>query len=370
MPLRHAVVWTSVGIAAALAGCTSAPVLPAPAPPPASPATERPAAPAEDAGAVPGARGSVVGRNERLLVYLAQAGDSAAGIARRFLGSAELGWQVTEANSDAPPATGSTWAPVPGQPLVVPLLPRNPLGVGADGVAQTVIVLCYHRIGTGAAKMIVSPAQFEEQLEWLARHHYTVVRLADLAEFMAGRRALPQRSVVITLDDGYESVHRHAWPALARRGWPATLFVYTDFIGTRDGLSWAQLQEMAASGTIDIQAHSKTHRNLAQRGAGETDAAYRLSLDTELRLPRALLERRVPGARVRHFAYPYGDASDAVVAATQRHQYELGLTVNAGGNAFYAAPLLLRRTMIFGDHDIDAFASRLQPRPAPRVRTP
>ena len=59
-------------------------------------------------------------------------------------------------------------------------------------------------------------------------------------------------------------------------------------------------------------------------------------------------------------AYPYGDADDLVLESMLRNGFELGVTVNPGGNAFYADPLLLRRTMIFGDHDLEAFKARVQ----------
>ena len=131
--------------------------------------------------------------------------------------------------------------------------------------------------------MSVSPANFAAQLDWLARNDYRVIRLSQLTAFLQGREPLPKRAVVITMDDGYESVHRHALPLLRQYGFPATLFVYTDFIGAGDALSWNQLSELKASGWVDIQAHSKTHRNLIERLPGETDERYRQSVDAELR---------------------------------------------------------------------------------------
>jgi hypothetical protein len=53
------------------------------------------------------------------------------------------------------------------------------------------------------------------------------------------------------------------------------VFVYTDFLGGGDALTWAQLQEMQASGLVDVQSHSKSHRNLIERRPGETDDRYR-----------------------------------------------------------------------------------------------
>lgn len=352
-PARRALAgfWLATLTAAAgLAGCGSAPLAPAVA---VAPATTPPQAPDDAPPPAPFAQasGAVLGRGERLLVYLPRPGDRLAGIAARFLGDAGQAWQIAELNE--------VDEAEPGVPLTVPLRPLNPLGVGADRI-QTVTVLCYHRFGNGNSKMVVSPARFEQQLDWLARNGYHVVRLADLAEFMAGRRPLPRRSVVITIDDGYESVHRHAWPLLRRHGFPATLFVYPDFVGAGDAMSWAQLRELAASGLIDVQSHSKSHRNLVDRAPGETDAQYRRSLEAELRGSRTLIEARLPGVRVDQIAYPFGDANVNVIDAAARDGYRLGLTVIAGGNPFHAPPLLLRRTMIFGDLDLEGFKARLQ----------
>lgn len=301
----------------------------------------------------PQAAGEVLGRSERLLIYLPRAGDQQEAIAQRFLGDASKHWQIAEAN-------GSPKAEA-GQPLIVPLLPLNPTGVRTSDL-QTVPILCYHRFGGGGSRMVVSPNGFAAQLDWLARNNYTVLRLSQLSEFLAGKQPLPARSVVITIDDGYESVYRHAFPLLKKHGFSATLFVYTDFIGIGDGLNWAQLQEMAASGLVDIQAHSKTHRNLTERNPGETDERYRAAIETELRAPRELLEKRLAGAQVqvRQFAYPFGDANEVVLDAMARQQYQIGVTVNPGGNPFFAHPLMLRRTMIFGDTDLEGFKARLQ----------
>lgn len=310
------------------------------------------------------AAGDVLGRSERFVIYLPRADESLPQIAARFLGAEDQAWQIAEFNGITRPAAG--------QPLVVPLQPVNPIGVEADQV-QTVPILCYHRFsgaggGPGGAgpggsgytgKMTVSSASFAAQLDWLARNDYHVIRLSQLVAFLEGKQPLPRRSVVITIDDGYESLHRHALPLLRKYGFPATLFVYTDFIGVGDALSWAQLKELDGSGLVDIQAHSKTHRNLLDRVTGESDAAYRQMLELEARAPRELLERRL-GKPVRHFAYPFGDANEAVLDVLTRQRYQLAVTVNPGGNAFYAQPLMLRRTMIYGDYDLEDFKAKLQ----------
>lgn len=292
----------------------------------------------------------VLGRNERFLVYQPRADETLRTIAAQFLGNEDRYWVIGDAN-------GITKVE-PGQPLIVPLKALNPIGVTADQY-QTVPILCYHRFGGAPNKMSISPSNFAAQMDWLARNDYHVIRLSQLTAFLQGREPLPKRSVVITIDDGYESTHRHALPALRKHNFPATLFVYTDFIGAGDAVTWPQMQELVSSGLVDIQAHSKSHRNLIERGAGETDDRYRQNLEAEARVPREVLEKRLP-VKVRHYAYPYGDANETMLDILGRLDYQLGVTVNPGGNGFFAQPMMLRRTMIFGDHDIEAFKAKLQ----------
>jgi len=165
--------------------------------------------------------------------------------------------------------------------------------------------------------------------------------------------------VAITIDDGYASTYKYAFPLLRQHGFAATVFVYTDFIGAKDALTWAQMREMVASGLIDIQAHSKTHANLASRLLGETDERYRERLDAEARVPRDVLERGLQ-VKVDMFAYPYGDATEILIERLRKRDYRLAVTVNPGGNPFFADPLLLRRTMVLGDQDLEAFKAKLQ----------
>ncbi|MEO8152569.1 MAG: polysaccharide deacetylase family protein [Rhizobacter sp.] len=317
-----------------LCGCTTPPT--------------QPAAPvATEAGA---SNEGVLARNERWLLYMPQPQDTHTSIAARFLGSAQRDWEVAEANANAKPRVGT--------PVMVPLKPANPGGVKRDHY-QTVPILCYHRVGNSTNRMTVSTAAFTEQLDWLDNNGYRVLRLQDVAAFLDGKQALPARSVVLTFDDGYESYYRYAYPLLRKHGFAATVFLYTDFVGAGDALTWPQMQEMAASGLIDIQAHSKTHVNLISRFRDESEPAYRQRLETEARVPREQIERRLK-VPVVDFAYPYGDANDAVLEVLARNDYRLGLTVNPGGTPFHAQPLMLRRTMIYGNHDIEAFKARLQ----------
>ena len=299
---------------------------------------------------IPAARlEGVVARNDKYIVYMPVAGESYASLARSFLGSEGRQWEIADLNGPRLE---------PGKPVTIALQPANPTGVTADGY-QVITILCYHRVGPRVSRMVMGPENFAAQLDYLAKNNYRVIRLADLPDFLAGKRALPKRAVVITFDDGHVSSYEHAFPLLKKYGFPATFFLYTDFLGAADALSWPRIQEMAQSGLIDFQSHSKTHANMTVRLPGETDARYRERLDAEVRVPRDLIQRHLQ-TKVGLYAYPYGDANEIVIERLLAGEQTLGATVNPGGNPFFAYPFMLRRTMIFGEHDVAAFRSALQ----------
>lgn len=328
---RHIRAVAAVCVAIALGGCVAAlpPVERAPAPAPSDP---------------------LIASDKSFVVYAPVAGDTTATLARRFLGSGERAWEIEDFN-------GVTTLE-PGRPLAIPLTPRNPKGVTIDGY-QTVPVLTYHRIGNGGGRMTVSPAAFDAQLTYLQKNGYRVIRLADLQAFIYGTRQIPRKAVVISFDDGHISSYQYAFPILKKHGLPATYFLYTDFIGSSEGLNWAQIREMEASGLIDMQSHSKTHSNLVLMLPGESEAKYRDRIDTEVRQPRDLMKRQLSD-HVIYFAYPYGDVNEIVLERLSQSGHRLGLTVNPGGNPFFGQPFVLRRTMVFGEHNIDQFKGLLQ----------
>ncbi|MEO6566479.1 MAG: polysaccharide deacetylase family protein, partial [Casimicrobiaceae bacterium] len=217
---------------------------------------------------------------------------------------------------------------------------------------------CYHRFGARGSRLNVTPAAFEAQMEFLARNGYQVVPISKLAGFLDGREALPPKTVAITIDDGYRSTFDIAWPILRKFGFPATVYLYTDFVGAGDALTWAQMKEMTASGLIDIQPHSKTHANLTLRLPGEQEARYRDRVRREVEAPVATLRDRLGMTSV-SYAYPYGDVNDYVIELLTKQKIDHGVTVTPGGNAFFAYPMMLRRSMIFGSEDLDAFKAKL-----------
>ncbi len=295
---------------------------------------------------------NVVARSDDFVVVSAGWGDTLGGLADAFLGDPGKLWVIAEFNE-----IDRVW---PGQQVVIPLRPADPAGIYRNGYKK-VAILTYHRFVPGDREcdlLSVSGTTFRSQLEYLRDNGFTVVSFSDLADFVEGKGPMPRKPVILSMDDGYKSVHQVAYPVLREFGYKATVFVYTDFVGAPAALNWAEMKEMTASGLVDIQPHSKTHSNLTLREAGESKAAYRERIREEVRNPTRAIRKHLD-IPVHTFAFPYGAENDVVLDALEVEGFRLGATVTSGGNPAFAHPLALRRSQVYCGDDLVAFAKRL-----------
>jgi peptidoglycan/xylan/chitin deacetylase (PgdA/CDA1 family) len=278
-----------------------------------------------------------VQRSEDYVIYTLPQDTPPDVLARRFLGDPRRAWVVEEAN----PASAFKQ----GQTVIIPLTEDNKGGLFPEGY-QVVPILRYQRLeGQCRSSLCVSEAAFARQLNYLQDKGYRSIRLKELIDFLAYRRAIPLRAVVITIDDAAQSAYTIAFPLLKHFGFTACLGVVADDVGRAPrSLSWAQLREMQAAG-FDIAAQSASHPDLTQGPAGETDAARTARLQGELCRAKALIDRELGQDTLAVF-YPYGRYNQAVTAQAEACGYKLGFTLESGENPFFAAPLRLRRNLV------------------------
>jgi peptidoglycan/xylan/chitin deacetylase (PgdA/CDA1 family) len=181
---------------------------------------------------------------------------------------------------------------------------------GTVGGSATVAVpiLVYHRFGQTAADAMTTPtAVFEEQLQYLRNHGYTVVPLRQVVDHLLhGGAPPPPRAVVITADDGHRSVYTILFPLARRHHLPVTLFIYPSAISNATyALTWEQLREMRASGLFDIQSHTYWHPDFRQERRRLAAAAYEQLVVTQLVKARRKLVEEL-GGEVDLLAWPFG----------------------------------------------------------------
>jgi len=224
---------------------------------------------------------------------------------------------------------------------------------------QVVPVLCYHRFADSCDASLCTPTDlFDRQMNYLEQNGYKVISMADFLDFVSYRRSIPHKAVVITMDDGYSSAYEIAFSILKKHGFTATLFVYTDFVGTsKSALTWDQLRRMKSAG-FEIGSHSLSHCDLTRMKEGESDEAYLERVRRELLLSKKILDEKLEQVTL-YLAFPYGEFNQRIVALCEEAGYRLGFSVKQGGNAFFTHPLNLKREQILRK-DMDHFVAKLR----------
>jgi peptidoglycan/xylan/chitin deacetylase (PgdA/CDA1 family) len=169
-------------------------------------------------------------------------------------------------------------------------------------------VLTFHSIDEQPSVISFRSELFNVGLSLLRDSGHRSLELCDGLERLRNGD-LPQRSFCITFDDGYQSVHREAFPALQNLGLTATVFLTVGERGTgrlsdplpelngRAMLTWREIREMHESGTFTFGAHTLTHPDLTRVTAGRAEI--------EIRESQQIIED-VLGVPVTSFAYPFG----------------------------------------------------------------
>ncbi|MEV6835087.1 polysaccharide deacetylase family protein [Streptomyces sp. NPDC051133] len=230
-------------------------------------------------------------------------------------------------------------------------------------------ILMYHSVAAApndaTRALSVAPEAFAEQMALVGDLGLTPVTTAALADRWRTGRPLPERPVLITFDDGYEGVHRHALPVLAKHGFPATLFVSTGWIrgaydtggGLDTMLDWPQVRELASAG-VEIGGHSHTHPQLDQLSDG--------GLRTELSRCTDIVAGEL-GALPVSFAYPYGYSSRRVRRAVRAAGYAQALAVGNGLARRRQGPYALERVTVRRGTGVEEFERLLQGRAIART---
>ena len=188
---------------------------------------------------------------------------------------------------------------------------------------------------------VISPELFESDLKYLKKNGYTAILMSDLIDFVEKGDPLPEKPVLLTFDDGYYNNYLYAYPLLQKYNMKAVLSIigkYTDeFSKTDDNhatyshVTWKQIQEMTASGLIEIQNHSydshesKGGRKGTMQRSGESSDHYASYLEKDLMKLQKEVKDAV-GTAPTTFTYPFGAISDNSVSIIK----DLGFKASLG----------------------------------------
>lgn len=194
----------------------------------------------------------------------------------------------------------------------------------------------------------VSPANFDQQMNYLASHGYTPITLDTLYGIFNHQAASPAKPVVLTFDDGYNDFYASAYPILQKYNFHAVSFIPTGLIGQGAYMSWGNIHEIQSSGLVTFEAHTITHAYLPR-------LTYQGML-TELQQSKQTLQSQT-GYTVNFIAYPYGASNWTVQRAAQQAGF-VGGVGTWYAQASYKS-MNMPRVRVNGDFSLQTFASRL-----------
>lgn len=213
--------------------------------------------------------------------------------------------------------------------------------------ADSAVILIYHRFGeTSFPSTNIRLDQLEAHIAELTSGPYTVLPVPEIVSAIREGRPLPDRTVGITIDDGYKSIYTEAFPRFQAAGLPFTVFVSTDPIDRRFAgfVTWDEIREMRDAG-VTIGAHTATHLHMPANSMARNREDM---LNANARLQKEL--GNVPPL----FAYPFGEASTEVQGLVRElgHGAAFGQhsgPLDASSDPFYMPRFALNEA--FGDMD-------------------
>jgi peptidoglycan/xylan/chitin deacetylase (PgdA/CDA1 family) len=260
-------------------------------------------------------------------------------------------------DSSTPPAPASKKAASGANaPATQPSLVAQPTGpemTSEDAGKARVPILMYHSIsvpppGAALGELFLPTANFKEQIAYLSDQGYEAVTLDQLWSAWQGKGPLPEKPIVLSFDDGYETQYAHAAPVLKQLGWPGVLNL--KLLSLEQGeMTPTMVKKMIGDGW-EVDSHTINHLDVSTLSGAQ--------LQHEVGDSRTMLQKEF-GIPVDFFCYPAGKFDEASIAAVKQAGYLGGTTVQDGIAGPDQNPYELPRIRIDGSDSIDAFKQKL-----------
>jgi len=162
-----------------------------------------------------------------------------------------------------------------------------------------IISLMYHRFEENKYPSTnIKLKDFKEHLKIIQENKINFVNPKNFENDLTNKKA--QRKILLTIDDGYSSFYKNAWPILKEKKIPFILFISTREVGSFNYMTWDQIKELSKENFVEIGNHSHTHEYLVDEN---TDL---IKEDIEKSI---LIFKDKLGKNSNFFSYPFGEYS-------------------------------------------------------------
>jgi peptidoglycan/xylan/chitin deacetylase (PgdA/CDA1 family) len=243
------------------------------------------------------------------------------------------------AQEAAPPATAVAPAAAPPQ----------------EADDSRVAILGYHDFSDTLpeTEMRIRTTKFRKQMSAIRELGLEVISLPQFIDWKQSGKPIPQKSILLTLDDGWKSVYTDAFPILREFGYPFTLYLYKNYVdGGGKALTTPMIQEMIAAGAT-IGSHSVSHPYPAtvKREKAKTPESFDAYLRKEIGESKRFLESKFHQP-ITTYAFPGGFSTEEMFPLLQEFGYPYAFTVQPAKVTREMPDLQLPRYMILGTRDL------------------
>jgi len=210
------------------------------------------------------------------------------------------------------------------------IIPDNPASVSA--ILKTPILM-YHYVeyvkdknDTIRQSLNILPPVLEKQIQTFQNDGYTFLTMDELGRLFQEKDVLPEKRIVFTFDDGYKDFYTDVFPILQKYHVKATVYVISGSLGTLNYMTEKDVKEVAASGLVEIGAHTVHHMNLKGKSRKE--------LEKEIMGSKTALETLI-GMPVVSFCYPYGAYDEEAKAVVHDSGYTSATITPVSKSRYY-----------------------------------
>jgi peptidoglycan/xylan/chitin deacetylase (PgdA/CDA1 family) len=211
----------------------------------------------------------------------------------------------------SPSAAASISATATTSAITPPLTPDY-----ASDYCLDVPIVMYHHVEPmdiatqlGHPQLTEDNSYFEDHIKYLSEHNYHFITLEELVHAIVSHGSVPEKSVVITLDDGYIDNYTYAFLTAKKYHALMNFMIPTGLVGQPDYLTWDHLKEMAQSPYVSIYNHTTSHAALGLISQDEIIKEVTTAND-DLKNNLGITNDIV--------IYPYGSYSDLAIQTLQQ----------------------------------------------------
>ena len=165
-----------------------------------------------------------------------------------------------------------------------------------------IITIMYHRFEENKYPSTnIKMVDFVKHLEMIKKNEIKFINPSNFEEELKNNKK--QRKVLITIDDGYESFYKNAWPILKKSQIPFILFVSTREVGKKGYMSWENIRELDKFDFVEIGNHSHSHDYLID--------FTNFDIKNDLKESISIFKKQL-GKNSIFFSYPFGEYSTAL----------------------------------------------------------